>query len=350
MVSFFPPDNISKEQIKFATNVIVISFVATLAGFIFSPIYYYLGHTTGALIIFIPSITVTINPFLLKTTGNLTLTRHIPALFMFIVQVGLAYTQDGLETTSLAWFTTIPIISLFTAGIGVSIFWALLSALTIIVFYLFPVMGFSLPVNPLSTEKMSLLLTLGTAGLILYLLGFGIANELLKDAAIRKMDKMANEDMLTGIFNRRKFFELGIELFEREEKLFAIMLDIDKFKAINDTYGHPVGDEVIKKLAKTIMALTNNDDLFGRLGGEEFAIICVEEDETKVKAHIEKIRHAIESQKVIADGQNTVKFTISSGIAKKTYDLKNLDYLLKAADDALYEAKAKGRNRVIFRV
>lgn len=86
------------------------------------------------------------------------------------------------------------------------------------------------------------------------------------------------------------------------------------------------------------------------MGGEEFAILCVEEDKEKIIKHMEKIRHSVELQKVVTNEQNIISITISIGIAQKISGFITLDYLLKAADDALYEAKDTGRNRVIFRV
>jgi len=161
---------------------------------------------------------------------------------------------------------------------------------------------------------------------------------------------LATHDPMTGIYNRRKFFELGTTLFENSSELFVVMFDIDKFKNINDIYGHPVGDEVIKAVTHTISSLKQQGSIFGRLGGEEFAMICVEKNHDLIAQGMEKIRNTIELLDIITDKNETVNFTISSGIAKKNTDTKKLDYLLKAADDALYEAKNTGRNKVIFRV
>jgi diguanylate cyclase (GGDEF)-like protein len=167
---------------------------------------------------------------------------------------------------------------------------------------------------------------------------------------IDNLEIMASHDTLTGIYNRRKFFELSNELFENESSLYAVMIDIDKFKKINDTHGHGFGDVVIKKLTQTINKLIKPDSIFGRLGGEEFAIICKEKTDSKITQHVETVRHSIETLNFHTDCNEQVKVTISCGIAKQEGNKHiDLDHFLKAADDSLYKAKNSGRNKTIFR-
>jgi len=163
-------------------------------------------------------------------------------------------------------------------------------------------------------------------------------------------DKLASYDEMTGIYNRRKFFELGLERFKiKEKKLFAVMIDIDKFKQVNDTYGHHFGDKVIKIVAKTIENHLNEDAIFGRIGGEEFAILYFIDSKELILKSIENIRHQVEKLNIVTDNNEIVKCTISEGISERLEDTLNLDALLQKADLALYEAKDEGRNRVIFR-
>ena len=164
------------------------------------------------------------------------------------------------------------------------------------------------------------------------------------------LENIASYDEMTGIYNRRKFFELAMKKFETTEKrLFGVMIDIDKFKNINDTYGHPFGDKVIKAVTATISNHLSDDAIFGRIGGEEFVIICNLDSKELILKLIEKIRMEIESLVILTESNEAVKCTISEGIAEKTSDIKSLDNLLKEADLALYKAKGDGRNRVIFR-
>ncbi len=165
---------------------------------------------------------------------------------------------------------------------------------------------------------------------------------------LKDLDYMATRDFMTGIYNRRKFFELGNERFNTEENLFAVMIDIDKFKNVNDSYGHPFGDIVIKGITKIVEQHINEKSIFGRLGGEEFALICCSFSIENVKNSIEEIREKIENNIFEFEGK-LVKVTISSGISKKETN-DSLDLLLKRADEALYDAKEGGRNRTFFRV
>ena len=166
---------------------------------------------------------------------------------------------------------------------------------------------------------------------------------------IYNLEYIASYDQMTGIYNRRKFFKLANEKFENCDDLYAVMIDIDKFKLVNDTYGHATGDEVIKKVAKTIDDFLSSNAIFGRLGGEEFAIVTHSITYNKVEEKIEIIRQKIQDLEVISDSGDIIKFTISEGVAKKIAKTQNLDELLKEADKALYEAKGEGRNRVVFR-
>jgi len=177
-----------------------------------------------------------------------------------------------------------------------------------------------------------------------------IKRELKLKSLIDHLEFIASHDVMTGIYNRRRFFELAERLFAKSDDIFAVMIDIDKFKAINDTYGHPLGDKVIISVTDTISSFLKDDTIFGRLGGEEFAIVCNRHDMAKVEINIEKMRKAIENIDIVTDNGDIVKFTISAGIVHKSPNTKNLDYLLKEADDVLYEAKNSGRNKTIFRV
>jgi diguanylate cyclase (GGDEF)-like protein len=167
---------------------------------------------------------------------------------------------------------------------------------------------------------------------------------------IEHLNFISSYDEMTGIYNRRKFFELSEKKFaQNRNDMYAVMIDIDKFKNINDNYGHPMGDRVIKLVTKTISYFISGDAVFGRLGGEEFGIVCNYSSSSSVVDNIEKIREAIENLEIISDNGDSIKFTISEGVAKASPETKNLDELLKYADMSLYEAKGLGRNRVIFR-
>lgn len=162
---------------------------------------------------------------------------------------------------------------------------------------------------------------------------------------------LANTDGLTGILNRRSFTEEGDRLFSLSKRhgrnISVLMIDADHFKSVNDTYGHDVGDIVLKKLAATVSETLRNTDLFGRLGGEEFAAILPETDEDGADDIAKKIIGAIRALEILLADGRTIKFTVSIGIGCDTDVAKNLDALLKEADTALYAAKQSGRNRAV---
>jgi len=164
------------------------------------------------------------------------------------------------------------------------------------------------------------------------------------------LDFIASYDSMTGIYNRRKFFELAEKkFFESPQNLYAVMIDIDKFKRINDTYGHSIGDRVIRAVTQTINDSILGESIFGRIGGEEFSIVCHSQTKEFIIKKLEEIRLKIAALEVFTDDEISVKCTISSGFSIYTKEVQNLDTLLKKADIALYEAKDSGRNRVIFR-
>lgn len=162
---------------------------------------------------------------------------------------------------------------------------------------------------------------------------------------LKALEFAASRDPLTGIYNRRKFFEDGQKKFAAHlDNFFAIMIDIDNFKNINDTHGHAFGDLVIKSVVKIIAENIKASSIVGRLGGDEFAILSSSES---VKQCIEEIRERVQRTEH-KHGKQIVTVSMSSGIAKKeTGD--TIDTLLNRADQALYEAKGSGRNKTCFR-
>ncbi|CAA7616516.1 FOG: GGDEF domain [Magnetospirillum sp. LM-5] len=165
-----------------------------------------------------------------------------------------------------------------------------------------------------------------------------------------ELRRLATTDALTGTFNRRHFMEQAAEMVavaRRHHRAASVMmLDIDHFKRINDTYGHPVGDLAIKALATTCMGALRGSDILGRLGGEEFAICLPETDLTGCRILAERMREAVAAICVEADGHQ-VRFTASIGIAGLEEADHSVDIVLARADQALYRAKNGGRNRVV---
>lgn len=343
----FIPTSFTPSHVSRAKNVVGISLVQILAGYIYAPVYYFLGHISGAWIIFIGTLFVSATPFFLKWTKNLSIVGHLPAFIMYGIMVGLAYTQDGVGSTSLAWFAAVPIVAVLAMGNRSGVFWGVASAVTIMLFYLLPAWGLELPSNPLDTQKMVLLNSVGTAGLVLYLLGFAVANEMIKDEAFQSMRKMAGEDTLTKLLTRRRFFEKVQQLYSlpSSEVRGVMMIDIDHFKAINDTHGHHAGDIVLKEFGALCRQSLGTNPLCARFGGEEFIVYL---DSTTAEL-LYDLAHKLKSttqEKVFTIGSHALGITISIGIHHWNGSAEDIDTMIKKADAALYRAKQEGRNRV----
>jgi diguanylate cyclase (GGDEF)-like protein len=126
------------------------------------------------------------------------------------------------------------------------------------------------------------------------------------------------------------------------------MLDIDLFKKVNDTYGHKVGDLVLKRLSGIVLEALREVDVAGRIGGEEFAILLPETDGKQAIEVAERLRQLVESTPVILENGLPLKFTVSIGISSFAGKETNIDTLLNLADQALYKAKNSGRNKVVM--
>jgi len=167
--------------------------------------------------------------------------------------------------------------------------------------------------------------------------------------ALERLESIAVTDELTGIPNRRAFFTRGQILFDSTRRrgggLSALMLDIDHFKQINDTYGHAVGDQTLRCLARQLGSRLDDGDLFGRLGGEEFAIIPSGRTGEQAVELAEAIRRDIEAAEVNVDAYRP-RLTVSIGVAHTDEQTDSFDNLLCEADMNLYIAKQRGRNCV----
>lgn len=169
--------------------------------------------------------------------------------------------------------------------------------------------------------------------------------------AYEKMEILAKKDFLTKINNRGNFFNLGKKLWNlktsKNQNKFIAMLDLDKFKELNDKYGHQLGDEALIKFTKSVNKHLNDSDVFGRIGGEEFALAMVGFNIDEITNKLELIRKSVESITLLKDEEN-INFTVSIGLAQKEGD-ESIDNTLDRADKELYKAKSSGRNKIIFR-
>lgn len=165
-----------------------------------------------------------------------------------------------------------------------------------------------------------------------------------------ELRRMAIRDPLTGLFNRGEGMRILKEEFERADRYHrsfsVIMLDIDHFKRVNDTFGHGVGDRVLCATATLLVELVRISDTVARYGGEEMLIILPEADMSAACQLAERLREGIATQQIAADQGDPIQVTASFGVATYPDQGKTVEVVLAAADQALYSAKAAGRNRV----
>ena len=196
-----------------------------------------------------------------------------------------------------------------------------------------------IPLNQVSFFISSLVQLCVTFGFVL----------MLNYRLVLNLEKIASRDVLTGAFNRRRFEEEAERLMARclrtGDSLVVMMIDIDEFKRINDKYGHPAGDEVLRHLVSISLAAIRADDYFARYGGEEFCILLPHTTEQGAMLLAERLRKTYEAAVVQFHGQ-TVRSTISIGIADSISAGLSISSLVSAADQALYFAKQAGKNRV----
>ncbi|WP_417614836.1 GGDEF domain-containing protein [Oceanisphaera sp.] len=213
--------------------------------------------------------------------------------------------------------------------------------------------------NEISYRVSSSLLLLATILLGVFLLSFWVVSKASKQlkALLTRLEQQATTDTLTGLINRGAVLHRAEEELSRMQRhdlqqkpthgLGVIMLDIDFFKAVNDTYGHQVGDEVLREMSRRITGCLREYDIFGRYGGEEFLVLIPSCTREEAMLSAERIRGCLAGGPVII-GEYRLEITVSLGVTCCLNPEEGFEAVLSRADHALYEAKHLGRNRMIF--
>jgi diguanylate cyclase (GGDEF)-like protein len=165
------------------------------------------------------------------------------------------------------------------------------------------------------------------------------------------LSRLATTDPLTGLANRRHAMEVMQFMVSRarrkQESFGLVMLDIDHFKGVNDQYGHPVGDAVLKVVASILTHTAREIDLVARIGGEEFLVLCDKSDLQATHLIAERIRAAVELTDIAYGDEKSLRVTISGGVYAAVPETEILDLYLSRADSALYRAKEADRNKIV---
>lgn len=175
----------------------------------------------------------------------------------------------------------------------------------------------------------------------------GVIRDITKQKVlISKLNEATYKDFLTGLYNRRYYNKIANKLFKRSreegESLSLILLDIDNFKRINDTFGHLEGDRVLKKLSRVINRWMERDDLAFRMGGEEFLIVLPKRGVDRAQALARKIKEELRKDPCILKGK-PMEFTFSAGVAQIGTEDEDIEETFRRVDAKLYEGKNRKR-------
>ncbi len=181
-----------------------------------------------------------------------------------------------------------------------------------------------------------------------------VKKELKYQDMVKELKLLASTDAMTKLYNRRYFEKVALYIFnlaKRDTKdLSLIMIDIDDFKNVNDTYGHKVGDDVIIELANILLETQRKSDIICRYGGEEFVILLSNTSIDGANTVAQKLREDVEQSIVLLEDNRELKYTISLGVSQVNIQKEtSIELVLKRADDALYEAKKSGKNKVCIK-
>lgn len=175
------------------------------------------------------------------------------------------------------------------------------------------------------------------------------SNILSLRATMRDLERLSRTDSLTGAFNRRHFFAVADTELERFKRyghpVGMIVLDVDHFKTINDTFGHAIGDQALQGFVESVRAKLRREDVLGRIGGEEFVVLCPETNIEGTVRLAERIRLAVQGVSIKTEA-GPLSFTVSGGVSAVIANDETAEAAIARADKALYRAKDRGRNRI----
>jgi diguanylate cyclase (GGDEF)-like protein len=337
-----------------AQNVINAVVMAALSGPLYAFIYGALGFRAAAQVILICCAFMFVSPILLRFTKSIVVAREVFLCAVFFNFTWLTYSLGGVSAPTAGWLITAPVVAMFLGGVATAVFWLCMSCTAVSIIYAMPLMGIPLPHHPV--EDMTLLYLLCDFGLYIVIVVFVLLFELTKtqgfiklQQALEFINELAIRDELTGSHNRRhmiKLIEDEREIASHGNTMFSLcLLDIDYFKRINDTYGHSAGDLVLREFALCVQKRIRETDSFGRYGGEEFLLMLPRTAQEDAHAFAESVRLRVQ-QLGFAGVSPELNVTVSIGVAEFRIG-ESIGQTVARADEALYQAKSSGRNRVV---
>jgi diguanylate cyclase (GGDEF)-like protein len=336
-----------------AQNLVNAVVMAALSGPFYAVAYYLLGDAVASREILGCCAVMFSAPFVLRATGSIPLAREVFVCGAFFNFTWLTYHLGGVDAPTAGWLITAPVAAMLLGGIGTALFWLAMACLVVVAIYALNAVGIAAPPPPIA--DMELLHLICNIGLFIVVVVFVLLFELTKtqgfiklEQALRIINELAIRDELTGTHNRRHLLELIDHEKERSARfggLFCLcLLDIDYFKRINDTYGHPAGDTVLREFAAAVHGQIRDSDAFGRYGGEEFLLMLPETSLAEAAILAERVRAVTE--KLGFTDLPGLAITVSIGIAE-FHPHESVAQTIARTDEALYLAKSNGRNRVV---
>jgi diguanylate cyclase (GGDEF)-like protein len=292
-------------------------------------------------------------PLIYRATGSLALARETFIIALFAFKFWEAIVFGGAVSPGSIWFAACPLIAIMLGSLVSATAWLILGSASLIWMQL--ALGDSVKFLAQASAYPHFAYIFSLIGLSLATAMFLALGELARRDAFRRLEaanhtisELAIRDALTGVYNRRRLAE---EIKRAEASAgnacFCIcLLDLDRFKWINDNCGHAAGDEVLKAVAAAIQSEVRQEDCFGRYGGEEFLLLLRDTGLGGGQQFVERIRQRIEALQI--DGlHGRLKVTLSAGIAEHRPGERSAQTISRA-DGALYAAKEAGRNRVML--
>jgi diguanylate cyclase (GGDEF)-like protein len=348
---FVPEDEpATSERSTHYANLLYVWFLSLFCVPFFMIRFAYLGMTSVVIVLSFGSFLMLGAPLIYKKTGSLVVARELFIFGLYALNLSEFFYFQGPISSGL-WLCSLPLIAVLLGGVKSSLVWMVIDIITILGFHLSS--GNNLIFIDKAHPFWYQIYIESYLGLIVALTTFMALGEVSRRSAFgklkqahEKINEIAIRDALTGIYNRRYIWDEMTGSERRSQggdATFSVcLIDLDKFKNINDTHGHAMGDAVLKHVAAYMQSRTRKDDVCARFGGEEF--LCLLNNTTKDKAFIfaDNLRRNI--SELVIDG---IHVSISVGVAEYEHT-ESFDKTIARADGALYKAKETGRNRVVI--
>ena len=279
---------------------------------------------------------------------------HLATAAIFLSLVGPGVYAGGINSSSVVWLVFVPVAATVMGGTANGLFWSIASIVAVMGLYLFDqafIVGWTARPPQSLDRAVELVLSIMGAGVVL------LFNEQIKrrhmvnlDGVQAQLTELAEMDPLTHVLNRRSFIRKAESELARsgEGRGFSILLlDVDHFKRINDTYGHNIGDKVLNRIVTICSPALRKEDILARMGGEEFIALLPNTAASAATEVAERLRKLVQNTSIDTK-EGTVNITVSIGVSSYSpTETSSVQELIRRADEAMYKAKEAGRNRVV---